>query len=142
MDWRIAGFVSGRKRGAYKDPYRKTVTKKGCGKEVNEILSYAYEISGNDKRFVKMLVAENGTVDPRRQSDQYQNRIRESSFGICQIHCKSHSEVCGSSTKPTWEGFYDWKWQVNKCYEMYVGGTTFYGLRNIGVTDGLLTFHK
>ena len=125
-----------------------SVTKKGVGDNENEILSYAYEVSNKNKDFVKTIVAENGTVDVRRQSDYVKNGVREPSFGICQIHCGYHKEKCGSYTKPTWEGFYNWEWQVNTCYEMYNEGTAFYGRKRFendpkfnAKLNALLTFY-
>jgi hypothetical protein len=94
-----------------------------------------------------MLVAENGTVDPRRQSDQILSYGRELSFGICQIHCPNHSKLCGSSTRPTRPEFWDPLWQVDTCYDLYKAGVTFYGLRKLqnnsafnNKIDSLLTF--
>jgi hypothetical protein len=96
-----------------------------------------------------LLVAENGTIDPRRQSNYIKDGVREPSYGICQIHCGFHSDKCGGYTKPTWEGFYDPKWQVETCYDMYKGGTKFYGLNRYktdsefrGRVDNLIKFYK
>lgn len=108
---------------------KRTVVKKGAGERVSEVLSYAYEIS-NDKRFVKMLVAENGLVTIDRAGVT-------GDIGFCQISPYYHPQITNDKRFLT-----DWKWQINKCYELYKNGTRFYGLGNIHKVEHLLEFNK
>ena len=49
---------------------------------------------------------------------------RERSFGFCQIHEHYHPEIVKNPR------FKEWKWQIDKCLELYKGGTAFYGKAN------------
>jgi hypothetical protein len=102
------------------------VIKKGWSEEASYWVQRAYDISGCDKEFVAKLASENGEFDPKRQSEAYQNGVREKSWGFCQIHCPSHPDICGSKSKPTWEGFFDGEFQLATCYELYKQGTKMY----------------
>jgi len=88
-----------------------------------------------------LLVAENGTINPDRVSDIVgANGYRDK--GLCQINIGYHSHIVFD------ERFSDWKWQIEKCYELYENGTIFYGLKkyhnnnNFKKTiDNLLTYN-
>ena len=129
------------------EQYRRSVTAVSKGDQENKILTEAYKKTG-DKEFVKMLVAENGRVDPSRQSDAIaKSGSRELSWGICQIHCPSHEDLCGGRTYPTNPDFWNWEWQVNECYKLWKGGTTFYAYNRLGrdkeyaeAVNGMLRF--
>jgi hypothetical protein len=88
-----------------------------------EYIEYAWQIS-QDPTFLYLLKAENGTLDPTRKSDIIgANGYRD--IGICQINIGYHPHIVHDTR------FTDWKWQIQKCYELYKGGTRFYGLSNI-----------
>jgi len=97
------------------------------GLQADEILSYAYDISDKDKRFVKILVAENGTVNPKRRSDII-GANGHWDWGVCQLNYQWHKPFIDS------EDFKDWNKQVDYCYGVYQDAiqknrlhTTFYG---------------
>lgn len=111
-----------------------SVKKKDCGDDVNEVLSYAYEISG-DRDFIKMLVAENGRV-------QIDTVGVSGDIGFCQVAPQFHPEITNDSRFLT-----DWRWQIEQCYELYKNGTTFYGIKHLendpvfnAKVESLLTF--
>jgi len=89
--------------------------------EQKKYLSYAYE-KYQDKNFIYMLKAENGTIDPLRQSECYENGKREDSWGFCQIHRGYHPQIVNDS-----RFFTGWKWQMDECYRLWTSGTVFYG---------------
>ena len=100
----------------------KIPTKIGGSNEQNKYLTYAYNLDDCKRGFVKMLVAENGSINPETQSKFVKNGIREDSWGFCQLHRQWHSDVVDDP-----RFFTDWKWQIDKCFEKYKGGTVFYG---------------
>lgn len=112
--------------------------KRGTGDAVSEILSYAYEYSNRNKYFVKLLVAENGTVNPQRRSDKIGSNGYWD-YGLCQINKGWHPEIINDK-----RFFTDWKFQIEKCHELYENGTTFYGKNNIWKVEEnkLLTFNE
>lgn len=71
-------------------------------------------ISNNDLDFLSTLEAENGnwTVDRVGSTGD---------IGFCQISPYWHPEIVNDPN------FYDPHWQLDKCYEMYIGGVRFYG---------------
>lgn len=85
-------------------------------------MQVAWEISGHDKQFLYMLKAENGLLNHDRQSEVVKNGIREPSFGFCQIHRGYHPNIVNDP-----RFFSDPGWQMQKCYELWTGGTAFYG---------------
>lgn len=118
----------------YLKKYARTVKKKGCGDEVNKILSYAYNTTG-DKTFVKLLVAENGTVDPLRKGGLVGvNGFYD--YGLCQINQGYHPEIVNDD-----RFFKSWEWQVEQCFKLWEYGTIFYGEQNIWKVEPLLTFN-
>ena len=84
-------------------------------------MQIAWEIS-HDKDFMYMLKAENGLLNHDRQSEVYNNGVREPSFGFCQIHRGYHPEIVNDP-----KFFTDPKWQLEQCYRLWTGGTAFYG---------------
>ena len=93
--------------------------------DATKIINYAYEISNGDMDFVLTLKAENGWFDIYKQSnvyDEYGPNNREDSRGLCQLHRRWHSDIVDQPK------FRDWyEYQVDACYEKYVGWTRFYG---------------
>lgn len=84
-------------------------------------MQVAWQIS-KDKDFMYMLKAENGLLNHDRQSEVYKNGVREPSFGFCQIHRGYHPNIVNDP-----KFFSDPKWQLEKCFELWKGGTAFYG---------------
>jgi len=83
--------------------------------EQNEIMNYAFEIS-NDKEFLYLLKAENGEISLNRKSST-------GDYGLCQINKKYHPEIVNDP-----RFFTDYKFQVDKCFELYKNGTKFYAM--------------
>lgn len=93
-----------------------------------EYVSYAFEKWWLN--FVALLEAENGLWTIDRQSNCVDdNWIREPSFWFCQIHKWYHPEIVNDP-----KFFTDWKWQIDRCHELYVGWTPFYWKSNIAKT--------
>ncbi len=99
----------------------------GGSNEQNEKIRYAWEIS-KDKTFIYLLKAENGLIShDRRHSIAYWRKGKKYyDFGFCGVSNYYHPKIVNDK-----RFFTDWKWQLNKCYELYKGGTTFYGRNNI-----------
>lgn len=93
----------------------------GHSAEQQEYINYAWEYGNEDMGFIYMMVSENGSINPHNQSTVVKNGVREPSWGFCQIHKPSHPDVYADPRM-----FEDWQWQIRKCYELYIGGTTFY----------------
>jgi len=109
------------------EQHRRSVKKEGAADHVNEVLSYAYELS-NDEKFIKLLVAENGRVEIDTVS-------RTGDIGFCQVAPQFHPDITNDSRFLT-----DWKWQIEQCYKLYQDGTRFYGADHLYRADGILTF--
>jgi len=88
---------------------------------VQTFVRYAYEISSWDMDFVTTLDVENNTWDMYRQSDCYQNWVREDSRWFCQLNRIWHKDVVDK-----YEFWDDPFRQLDKCREKYKGGTKFY----------------
>jgi len=84
----------------------------------NQYVKMASEISNNDLEFLALLDAENGLWTPDRVGVT-------GDIGFCQISPYYHPQITNDTR------FYDPYWQIEKCYELYKGGTTFYGKKNI-----------
>jgi len=106
---------------------RRSVKKNNVDDHVNEVLSYAYEIS-DDKDFVRLLVAENGRV-------QIDTIGITGDIGFCQVSSYYHPKIVNDPRFLT-----DWKWQIDQCYNLYKNGTTFHGASHLYRADGLITF--
>lgn len=95
----------------------KLYKKKDVGEDQNQYVRYASKISNNDLDFLATLNAENGLWDHRRRATN-----GEPSYGFCQIHTYWHSNIVNDP-----RFFTDPFWQLDKCWELYTGGTRFYG---------------
>jgi len=87
--------------------------------EQQKIIDYAWKIS-HDREFIYLLKAENGEISVDRKSPVNSNGYRD--YGLCQINKGYHPGIVND------ERFSDYKWQLDQCYRLYKGGTTFYGL--------------
>jgi hypothetical protein len=93
---------------------------KGSSKQ-QEAIDYAWQIS-KDPNFIYLLKAENGKISIDRKSDIVgSNGYRD--YGYCQINKGFHPKIVKDS-----RFFTDMRWQLDQCYRLYKGGTTFYGL--------------
>lgn len=99
-------------------PY--TVEKVGWGVENSHIQQKAYEISGCDQNFVHLLDWENGNWTVQRVHYGNGTKVGKD-HGLCGINDYYHWEIVSN------ENFFDTDWQIRKCYELYKGGTRFYG---------------
>jgi len=106
-----------------------TCYKHTAGEDQNQFVRYASAISDDDVVFLAMIDAENGLWTPDRQSEVYHNGYREQSYGFCQINKKYHPEIVND---PRFWG--DPKWQLEKCYELYINGTSFSGMSKVDKT--------
>lgn len=106
----------------------KTCYKHTAGEDQNQYVRIAAEISGNDIDFLALLDAENAlwTID-RPSGLVGNNGYRD--YGFCQINKGYHKEIVNDE-----RFFTDAKWQLEQCYKLYKGGTTFYGKKNIWKT--------
>ena len=87
--------------------------------ERNIYIQYAYEKGGFD--LVLLMECENSTWNQYRQSEAIKNWRREPSFWFCMIDRDFHKSIVDD------ERFWnDWKRQIDKCYELWKGGTKFY----------------
>jgi len=83
-------------------------------------IDYAWKISC-DPNFLYLLKAENGQFTPDRVHPRQPGSIG-TDMGFCGINSYYHPEIVKDPN------FKDWKWQMDKCYSMYEGNVTFYGL--------------
>lgn len=88
--------------------------KLNVGEDQNQYVRYASKISNNDLHFLATLEAENGLWNADRVGIT-------NDIGFCQISPYWHSNITNDPN------FYNPEWQLNKCYELYKRGTTFYG---------------
>jgi hypothetical protein len=88
--------------------------KHNVGPDQNKWVAYASEISDNDLDFLGTLEAENGLWTKDRVGVT-------GDIGFCQISPYYHPHITNH------ESFYDPYWQLDKCLELYRGGTRFYG---------------
>jgi len=98
-----------------------------------------------DKEFMYMLATENGLFNHDKRSNVYKDillfnndgtpllnadgtqafkRVYEDSWGFCQIHRYYHSDKVNDPRFLT-----DPQWQMDTCYELFTGGTVFYGYK-------------
>lgn len=91
--------------------------KKDVGEDQQQYVRYAAAISNNDLDFLSTLESENGlwTVDRVGVTGD---------IGFCQIAPQWHPHIVNDPN------FYDPYWQLDKCWELYQGGTRFYGYDN------------
>jgi hypothetical protein len=93
----------------------KLYQKKNVDEDQNQFVRYASEISGNDIDFLATLEAENGLWTSDRVGVT-------GDIGFCQISPYYHSRI---TSDPRF--FKEPYWQIEKCWELYKGGTRFYG---------------
>lgn len=96
----------------------KVCVKITAGEDQNQYVRIASKISNADIKFITLLDAENGLWTMDRKSV---NKDGSADYGLCQINKKWHPEIVGDS-----RFFTDAKWQLEQCYALWKGGTTFY----------------
>ena len=101
-------------------------TKNDVGEDQQQYVRLASEISGNDLTFLALLDAENGLWTPDRVGVTQD-------VGFCQISPYYHPHITNDPN------FSDPRWQLEKCWELYTGGTTFYGINNVWKTKSNFT---
>lgn len=127
--------------GSVKQEVTNDITHKGRPEDniVQDYVRYAYKISWWDLDFVATLEAENGTRDPKKQSnvhmyydkEKWRNVMcnkanwnagckREESYWFCQMMKKFHPQVKDERF------FTDPNRQLEQCYAKYKWGTKFY----------------
>lgn len=108
----------------YEEPVPRKILHTGYpeGSIVQLYVNMAWQISEWDWDFIWTLDAENWQRNPHRQSEQYQNWIREDSRWFCQLHRAWHSSVVDDPR--FWESP---ERQLKKCWEKYKWWTRFYG---------------
>ena len=87
-------------------------------------MNEAWNMSHN-KEFMYMLKAENGTFNHDRIHDP-SNNVVGVDWGFCGTNDHYHADIVNN---PLF--FSDPMWQLEQCYEMYLGGTTFHGLKRV-----------
>lgn len=94
---------------------KNTYVKKNVGEDQNQYVRYASAISNNNLDFLSTLEAENGlwTIDRVGVTGD---------IGFCQISPYYHKDITSDFKFLT-----DPWWQLDKCWELYSGGTKFYG---------------
>jgi len=109
-------------------PKKAVCTKITAEEDQNQYVRMASEISNNDLDFLALLDAENGfwTID-RKSRKVGKNGYYD--YGFCQINKGYHSEIVNDK-----RFFTDAHWQLEQCYNLYKGGTTFYAKKNINIT--------
>ncbi len=112
------------------EPVQNPCIKKNVGEGQQAIVRELSIKSGNDKIMLATFDAENGTLDPQRQSDVYTKGVREPSFGICQVHRPSHPDIVNDP-----RFFTDIHFQIDKCIELYrANEKIFHGGKQIART--------
>lgn len=111
---------------------KRIMKRKGWGEENQEKVQYAYELGG--EQFVYLLNAENGQWTHKRRHPKIPGTIG-TDWGMCGINDYYHPTIVNNALF-----FTDWKWQMNQCYRIWKGGTTFYGARNIHKQKSLFFF--
>ncbi|MCP3684676.1 MAG: hypothetical protein GY861_18570 [bacterium] len=98
----------------------------GAGPEQQERIDYAWD-NYRDHKFIYMIEAENGEWSTNRRSNAsyFRNGKEYWDFGICQISDFYHPHIVQDRR------FKEWKWQIDQCWKLYKGGTTFYGMNHI-----------
>lgn len=94
------------------------IIKKNATKAMQAKVDYAWELS-HDKDFVLMIEAESSFNEYAVNI----NRDGSRDLGISQINTRWHKKIVNDKK------FKNWKFQMEKGYELYQNGTTFYGFR-------------
>ncbi len=102
-------------RYTYAEKEQKACYKHTADARQNIYVRYASRISGGDLDFLATLDAENSKWTPLRKSPT-------GDYGICQVNKYYHPDIVNDPrffTAPFW--------QIEKCWELYEGGTRFFG---------------
>jgi len=93
----------------------------------NEVVNTAWDIS-QSLDFLALLKAENGqfTTDRRHNQPYWRKGKQYYDWGACGVSDYYHSETVNDE-----RFFTDTKWQLEQCWRLYAGGTTFYGAKRI-----------
>jgi hypothetical protein len=85
----------------------------------------AQEVSGNDLQFLYLLESENALFTPTRKHKTIgANGYYD--YGFCGTNAGHQSKIFNDA-----RFFTDPKWQLEQCYAMFKGGTTFYGYKRL-----------
>ncbi len=87
-------------------------------------MNYAWN-KWHDKEFLYMLKAENGLFNHDREHPSGNNAIGVD-WGFCGTNDYWHADKINDP-----RFFSDPAWQLEQCYNMYKGGTVFYGLKRL-----------
>jgi hypothetical protein len=87
-----------------------------------EVINLAWEVSNQDVRFLYLLTAENGEYSYQRTHPNHANTVG-TDHGLCGVNDYFHPNITNDPRFKT-----DIKWQMDQCYKLYQGGTTFYGI--------------
>ena len=90
-------------------------TKINVDEDQNQYVRYAAQISNNDLDFLATLEAENGLWTSDRVG-------HTEDLGFCQISPQYHAKITNDK-----RFFSDPYWQLDQCWQLYSGGTRFYG---------------
>lgn len=113
------------------------LVKTTAGEDQNQYVRYASEISGNNLEFVATLDVENGLWTPDRKHDiAYWREGKTINGKFMPAGYYNDHGFCGASDYYYWyitsdPNFLDPKWQLQKCYELFQGGTKFYGRQRL-----------
>lgn len=112
--------------------------KLNVGEDQNQYVRYASKISNNDLHFLATLEAENGLWTHDRLHDKSYYKYSKVVHGrLMPSGWYSDYGFCGTSNFYYWNIVEDEnflsnpQWQIEKCYELYKGGTTFYGKKRL-----------
>ena len=75
-----------------------------------------------------MLNGENGRWDYQRVHNPSANAVG-TDMGFCGVNSYWHPEIVNDERFMT-----DWQWQMDTCYQLWAGGTTFYGYSTKNIT--------
>lgn len=126
-----------------------SVTKEGCGDDVNKVLSYWYDQTG-DKDMIATFISENGLVTINRPSS-FTGFDGKNGWGYCQMYETWHKDFIfknGDKSQGFSDDFLDWKTQADRCINIWndakkrgILERTFhaYPVRNRALK--LITFH-
>ena len=100
-----------------------------AGEDQNQYVRMAARISKNNLQFLALLDAESGnwTIDRKSPTNDH---------GFCQINAFWHPEVVNDPH------FKNPAWQLQKCWEFYNAGVTFYAVKNVWKTKKNFTCPK
>ena len=102
-----------------------------AGLDQNRYVIPASIISGNDIEFLALVDAENGLWTPDRKHPTNSNGSND--WGFCGINDYWHKDTVNHPN------FFNPIWQLNKCHELYIGGTKFYGKSRTHITRNHFT---